>query len=101
MKYLVCLSWLACTQLSAAELDTVQMPTANIHMEVTDVKKVEAKAIAIVRNKDGLTLAEAQALFRVNGKTNVARCVEYIIRDAVFNASPYLGVDYVQVVLAH
>lgn len=60
----------------------------SIHYTVSDVPKLEAKAIAILRAPPDaggtgtpLTLAEAQARVRVGGRTDVARCIEFVVFD--------------------
>jgi hypothetical protein len=44
------------------------------------IKKAETRAVAILRRPDsgGLTLEEAQAKVRIDGKTDVRRCLEVI-----------------------
>ena len=54
-----------------------------VESNVPDIAKLEAKAVDILRTKSGLTLAEARAKVRIDGKTDVARCLEYVIMDAL------------------
>lgn len=61
---------------------TVPVPENATEKQVAAaIKKVEDRAIAILRRPDsgGLTLQEAQAKVRVNGRTDVRRCIEIIL----------------------
>lgn len=54
--------------------------------DVPDVPKLEAKAVEILRRVgtvtgETMTLAEARAKVRIDGKTDVARCLEIVIID--------------------
>lgn len=60
-----------------------QSSTLAVESEVADVPKLEAKAVDVLRTKYGLTLEEARAKLRVEGKTDVARCLEYVIINAL------------------
>jgi hypothetical protein len=51
--------------------------------EVADIPKLEAKAIDILRTKYGLTLAEARDKVRIDGRTDVARCLEFVYINAL------------------
>lgn len=51
--------------------------------DTPDIPKLEAKAVAVLRTKRGLTLAEARAEVRVDGRTDVARCWEIVVRNAL------------------
>ncbi len=52
--------------------------------EVPDIAKLEAKAVDILRKWDpALTLTAARAKVRVDGKTDVARCMEYVVINAL------------------
>jgi hypothetical protein len=49
---------------------------------VPDIAKIETKAVAILRAWDpSITLVDARAKVRVDGRTDVARCMEYIAID--------------------
>lgn len=50
-----------------------------VEYDTLDIAKLEAKAVDVLRTKSGLTLAEARAFVRVDGRTDVARCYEVII----------------------
>lgn len=50
-----------------------------VEYDTLDIPKLEAKAVDVLRTKSGLTLAEARAFLRVDGRTDVARCYEVII----------------------
>lgn len=54
-----------------------------VESTVVDIPKLEAKAVDILRTKYGLTLAEARDKVRIDGKTDVARCLEYLYINAV------------------
>lgn len=56
-----------------------QVIQLTITADVPDIPKLEARAVDILRRWDpSLTLAGARAKVRVDGKTDVARCLEYI-----------------------
>lgn len=59
--------------------------TSNLSLdsEVPDIQKLEAKAVEVLRAKYGLTLSEARAKVRIDGKTDVARCLEFVIINAL------------------
>lgn len=85
---------------TGAGLDLTQHPQLNIYASVLDAKKLEARAVAILR-KDGLTLEEARVETRPGGVINNAVCTDVVLRYAIRTASPYLSIDEVQVVLQH
>jgi hypothetical protein len=60
-----------------------QTSILTVDAEVPDIPKLEAKAIDILRTKYGLTLAEAREKVRIDGKTDVARCLEYVVINAL------------------
>lgn len=60
-----------------------QSSTLAVESEVADIPKLEAKAVDVLRAKYGLTLEEARAQVRIDGKTDVARCLEYVIINAM------------------
>lgn len=51
----------------------------SLEYDTLDIAKLEAKAVAVLREKSGLTLAEARGQVRVDGRTDVARCIEIIV----------------------
>jgi len=57
--------------------------TLVVESQVADIPKLEAKAVEVLRAKYGLTLDEARAKVRVDGKTDVARCLEHVIINAL------------------
>lgn len=57
--------------------------TLVVESDVADVVKLEAKAVDVLRTKYGLTLDEARAKVRIDGKTDVARCLEHVIINAL------------------
>lgn len=63
--------------------------TLILEVEVADVAKLEAKAIDILRTKYGKTLTEARELLRVDGKLDVARCIEWVTLNAVTSVVQY------------
>lgn len=76
--------------ISKAHADEVEHPAFGSHQvtQITataevDIPKAEAKAVDILRKWDpSLTLAQARAKVRIDGKTDVARCMEYIYINA-------------------
>lgn len=57
-----------------------------VRSNVADIPKLEAKAVEILRRPgtvtgERMTLPEARAVVRVDGKTDVARCLEIVITD--------------------
>lgn len=60
-----------------------QSAQLTVDAEVPDIPKLEAKAVDILRTKYGLTLDEARAKVRIDGKTDVARCLEYVVINAL------------------
>lgn len=62
-------------------------------IEVDDIPKIEAKAIDILRTKLGKTLDEARAMVRVDDKTDVARCIEFVTINAVMGVVQYRAVN--------
>lgn len=59
--------------------DTEQTTRIVVHITDIDPKKVESAAASLLRKKTpGLSLAEAKAQLRVNGKLDIARCLEEI-----------------------
>lgn len=58
--------------------------TLTVESYVPDVPKLEQRVVDILRAADPtLTLADARAKLRINGKTDVARCLELLIIYAV------------------
>ena len=56
-----------------------QVIQLTVTADVPDIPKAETKAVEILRKWDpSLTLAAARAKVRVDGRTDVARCLEYI-----------------------
>lgn len=51
--------------------------------DVPDIKKLETRAIAVVRKKYGYSLARAREVLRVDGKTNVQLCMQELTLDAI------------------
>src|SRR5688572_19446629 len=67
--------------------------TLILEIEVTDIPKLEAKAIEILRTKHGQTLEEARAAVRIDGKTDVARCIEFVTINAVQSIAQYTATN--------
>lgn len=78
--------------------DLDQHPTLNVELRVVDAKKLDARAVTLLR-ADGLTLEQARAKVRTDGVINPAKATDEVLRHAVIAASPYLQIDRVQVVI--
>ena len=63
--------------------------TLILEVEVPDITKLEAKAIDILRTKYGKTLEQARAALRIDGKIDVARCIEFVTINAVQSVAQY------------
>jgi hypothetical protein len=67
--------------------------TLILEIEVADIPKLEAKAIEILRTKHGQTLEQARAAVRIEGKTDVARCIEFVTINAVQSVAQYTATN--------
>ncbi len=67
--------------------------TLIVETEVDDIPKLEAKAIDVLRTKHGLTLEEARSRVRIDGRTDVARCIEVVTINAVQSVAQYRAVN--------
>lgn len=57
-----------------------QVSQLTVEADVPDIPKLEFKVVALLRADDpSLTLAAARARVRIDGKTDVARCMELLI----------------------
>ena len=59
------------------------LTNVRVESSVPDIKKLEDKAVTILREKYGLTLEEARAKVRIEGKTDVALCLEFVFINAL------------------
>lgn len=64
-----------------------QTTQLTVETDVGDIQKLEAKAVDVLRTRYGLTLTEARAKVRLDGKTDVARCLEFVIINALAGIS--------------
>jgi|GEM_PF-6508002 len=80
---LTILSAVVASQEEHPAFGTQHTSTLVVESQVSDIVKLEAKAVDVLRAKYGLTLDEARAKVRVDGKTDVARCLEYVIINAL------------------
>lgn len=65
-----------------------QAPKFDLRVQVTDAERARDRAVQILTTKHGLTEAEALAKITSEGKVDLARCVEYIMLDALATLSP-------------
>ncbi len=83
----------------------IQEPHLSMSVRVVDPQKAAADAEFILSTKYGLTLEEAHEKILTNGEIDLARCVEYILHDALNTIPPTLtsslDVTVVTIALRH